>query len=125
MKQPSQLEQVNRWCQSWPAATRTYPFGEQVAVYKVGGKMFAMVSESGPPETVTLKSPPSECEALVAQYDYVRPGYYMNKRHWITIDLQPQERMTELPELIQTSYDLVASKLTKKVRSELGLADKH
>lgn len=120
-----------------PAATCGYPFGDQAAVFKVGGKMFALVTAEGPPEHITLKAEPSDCEALRAQYDSVRPGYYMNKRHWITIDLgsaatkdplpedpkdsRPEVPMEEVHELIQESHRLVVAGLPKRVRVELGI----
>lgn len=149
MEKGSLSRQVSDWCQSMPAATCGYPFGDQAAVFKVGGKMFALVTAEGPPEHITLKADPSDCEALRAQYESVRPGYYMNKRHWITIDLAPavakgpetedatdsppqhprdsppEVPMQEVHELIQESHRLVVAGLPKRVRVELGLEETH
>ena len=99
--------------------------------------MFALVSENGPPDTITLKGPPLENEALRSQHEFVRPGYYMNKRHWITIDLAleepmgslaqvavdspPEVPMDEIVELIQESHRLVVAGLPRRVRVELGI----
>ena len=137
MEQGSLSSQVSNWCQEMPAATCGYPFGDQAAVFKVGGKMFALVTAAGPPEHITLKADPSDCEALRAQYGSVRPGYYMNKRHWITIDLAleepmgslaqvavdspPEVPMDEIVELIQESHRLVVAGLPRRVRVELGI----
>jgi predicted DNA-binding protein (MmcQ/YjbR family) len=123
MEHTAPIDQVNHWCQDLPAANRSYPFGEQAAVFKVGGKMFALVSENGPPDTVTLKGLPAENEAIRSQHDFARPGYYMNKRHWITIDFGPETPMDLIEELVQESYRLVATALPRKKQVEIGIAD--
>lgn len=115
------MEQVSRWCQAPAGAERSFPFGEQVSVYKVGGKMFAMVSEDGPPDTITLKGDPGDNEVLRTEHGFIRPGYYMNKRHWITIDLDRNVPMDLVAELVTESYQLIAAKLTRKIRAELGI----
>jgi predicted DNA-binding protein (MmcQ/YjbR family) len=109
------------WAGDLPASVLEYPFGQQAAVFKVGGKMFALVAMDGPGEYVTVKVDPEEGEALRALHDFVREGYYMNKRHWITIDLGPDVPAGFVQDLIENSYTLVASTLTKKARSGLGL----
>jgi predicted DNA-binding protein (MmcQ/YjbR family) len=116
---------VDRVCgvaQGMPGAVLEYPFGPEAAVFKVGGKIFALVAKDGP-EYVTLKVDPDDGIALRAQHGYVREGYYMNKRHWITIDLGPSVSITEVDELTRDSYELVVETLTKKVRTRLGLVD--
>ena len=109
------------WCQAKPDATLEYPFGPDAAVFKVAGKMFALVAMDGPPHYVTLKAVPEEGEHLRAQHDFIREGYYMNKRHWITVDLKPEAPVDLVEDLVADSYDLVVSKLPKRVRDELGL----
>ncbi len=108
------------WCEAKPGATLEYPFGPEAAVFKVAGKMFALVAADGPPDYVTLKAVPEEGEALRAQYDFIREGYYMNKRHWITVDLEPEASSALVEDLVADSYDLVVSKLPKCVRTQLG-----
>lgn len=109
------------WCRAKPGAVLEYPFGPEAAVFKVAGKMFALVAEDGPPDYVTVKAVPEEGEALRTQYAFIREGYYMNKRHWITVDVEADTPARLVVELIDDSYDLVVSKLTKRVREELGL----
>ena len=109
------------WCRAKPGAVLEYPFGPEAAVFKVAGKMFALVAEDGPPDYVTVKAVPEEGEALRTQYAFIREGYYMNKRHWITVDVEADTPARLVAELIDDSYDLVVSKLTKRVREELGL----
>jgi predicted DNA-binding protein (MmcQ/YjbR family) len=64
-----------------------FPFGPETSVFKVGGKMFALTALSARPLTVSLKCEPSLSEALRAEHSAVRPGYHLNKRHWITVTL--------------------------------------
>jgi len=103
-----------------PASVLEYPFGPEVEVYKVGGKVFALVAVDGA-EYVTLKVEPDEGVALRSQHSFIREGYYMNKRHWITVDLGPTVNMEEVDELIENSHALVVSTLTRRLRIELGL----
>jgi predicted DNA-binding protein (MmcQ/YjbR family) len=113
---------LRRWCLSHAGATEEFPFGERASVFKVGGKMFALsVLESHPLE-VSVKCDPELAEGLRATYPAVRPGYHLNKRHWITITLDGSLPHGTVRELIQDSYDLVVSGLSAKRRGELPSA---
>ncbi len=101
------------------AATVDNPFGPQTNVYRVGEKIFALINVDGG-HTITLKTLPEEGVALRSQYESVGPGYHMNKRHWITIELT--EPMAELDELIAESHRLVFESLPKKRQVELDEA---
>jgi predicted DNA-binding protein (MmcQ/YjbR family) len=107
------------WCEAKPGSVLEYPFGPDAAVFKVAGKMFALVAMDGPPDSITLKAVPEEGEALRAQYAFIREGYYMNKRHWITVDLEADTSVELVEGLVADSYDLVLSKLPKRIRMEL------
>jgi predicted DNA-binding protein (MmcQ/YjbR family) len=111
------------WCEAKPGAVLEHPFGPEAAVFKVRGKMFALVAMDGPPDYVTLKADPEEGERLRAQHVFIREGYYMNKRHWITIDLGPSVSSSEVDVLTRDSYELVVATVAKKVRIRLGLVD--
>ncbi len=95
------------------------PFGPEALVFKVMGKMFALVSQKDEPPRVTLKCAPADGELLVSQYESVTPGYYMNKKHWITITLDGELPDEMLTELARRSYELVVRKLTKVDRNSL------
>jgi predicted DNA-binding protein (MmcQ/YjbR family) len=95
-------------CDSQPDAVETYPFGPNTAVYKVGGKMFALVPRNADPPTISLKCDPEWSEILRKAYDAVQPGYHLNKKHWNTITLDGSIPDDEIIELIQHSYELVA-----------------
>lgn len=111
------VQQVCDWCAAMPASTVATTFDPDVHDYRIGGKIFALVSLVD--DYVTVKVVPDDGEALRAQYAFVRPGYSMNKRHWITVDLVPEAPMDEVRALIEDSYHLVLSSLPKKRRVEL------
>lgn len=98
---------------SFPDAYLDYPFGEGVAVYKVGkkeegDKMFAIVQEGSSPVRLSLKCDPQLAQLLRDKYETVLPGYHLNKRHWNTIICSGQLNNEELGDLIRHSYQLVA-----------------
>ena len=101
-------ERLRGLCAAYPGADETYPFGEGTAVYKVGGKMFALVPLDADPPRISLKCDPEWSEVLRNAYEAVRPGYHLNKRHWNTIVLDGTIAEDEVAELIAHSYGLVA-----------------
>jgi predicted DNA-binding protein (MmcQ/YjbR family) len=80
-------DQVLDLCISLPGAVEDNPFGEGVAVFKVGGLMFALVPLEGTPESVNLKCEPELALELRDRYPSVHPGYHQNKRHWNRVEL--------------------------------------
>ena len=111
-------EQAGAACATKPGAAETYPFGPNTAVYKVGGKMFAVVPRGDPPR-ISLKCDPEWSEVLRKAYAAVQPGYHLNKKHWNTITLDGSVPADELDELIEHSYGLVVESLPQRVRSTL------
>ncbi len=116
---------VEEYLLSMPNAVLDYPFGEEVAVYKVGpgakspdaptasvggrGKMFALVSEKSDPARISLKCDPVLAETLREKYESVMPGYHLNKKHWNTIILSGQLSWEDVQDLIKLSYNLVTN----------------
>lgn len=92
-----------------PNAKLDYPFGKEVAVYKVGDKMFALIREGKDPVQLSLKCDPLLAETLRQKYDTVMPGYHLNKKHWNTIVLTGQLSWEEIQDLIRHSYSLVTA----------------
>jgi predicted DNA-binding protein (MmcQ/YjbR family) len=101
-------KEVENYLLSMPGAKLDYPFGEGVAVYKAGDKMFALVTEKKLPVQISLKCDPLLAETLREKYDTVMPGYHLNKKHWNTILLTGQMEWEEVQGLIRHSYNLVA-----------------
>ena len=105
-------KEVEEYLLSMPNARLDYPFGEDVAVYKVGDKMFALVGEKSTPVRLSLKCDPILAETLREKYETVLPGYHLNKKHWNTIICSGQLQTEELKDLIRHSYLLVSGKQT-------------
>ena len=100
-------------CAAFPAVELSYPFGEETPVFKVVDRMFAALSTGGHP-FITLKSDPEDARALVQQFTGIRPGYHMNKKHWISVDLPSAG--APLDEFIRDSYELVVATLPRDKR---------
>ena len=106
---------VHALCAALPGATLTFPFGEQTAVYKVGGRIFALTGvDRG--TSINLKAEPADVTGLVETYDGIERGYHMNKKHWITVQLDASLPDGLLEELVEDSYDLVVDKLPARDR---------
>ena len=92
------------------------PFGEEHIVFKVGGKMFALLSLDEVPPTANLKCDPDRALELRDRYEQVRPGYHMNKKHWNTVEIASGIPEAEIKAMIEHSYVLVVQGLPKAER---------
>ena len=114
-ERPVQLEMdpelFREYCLSKPGATEDMPFGEDVLVFRVGGKMFALVALDEVPPRVNLKCDPDLALELRDRYEQVTPGYHMNKKHWNAVEIENGIPITELRKIIDHSYELVAKTL--------------
>ncbi len=113
------IEAFREYCLAKKGVTEELPFGPDALVFKVMGKMFALCALERLPPQVNLKCDPERATELREEYDgAIIPGYHMSKVHWNTLyldNLSPQL----ITELIDHSYELVVTKLTKKAKSEL------
>ena len=118
-------QQVLLYLLSKPEAVEEFPFGSDVAVLKVKHKMFAtMALGKGDDKDknlwwVNLKCDPQEAVMLRDIFPAVIPGYHMNKLHWNTIKLDNSIPYRELLRMIDNSYNLVVSKMSKKDQQSL------
>jgi len=113
-------ESIRVYCLSKPGTKEEFPFDETTLVFKVMGKMFGLVSLVRMPLSLNLKCDPDRAEELRERYDAINPGYHMNKKHWNTITLEEDVNGKLLANLIDHSYELVVSKLSKKLKEELA-----
>lgn len=118
------LDAVHAYLMAKKGVTEERPFDPETPVYKVMGKMFALLAPEHDPPRITLKCDPDHALMLRDTYPAVIPGYYMNKRHWNTIILDASISDASIPddeieEMIDESYDLVVKGLTKAARKEL------
>ena len=107
------LAQFRKYCLSKARATESVPFGPDVLVFKVSGKMFALVALDEVPTTVNLKCDPDLALELRDRYEQVTPGYHMNKKHWNSVGIESGIPDPELRKMIDHSYDLVINGLPK------------
>ena len=113
------LERFRQVCLAKPGFTEGAPFGPDVLVFKLAGKMFALA----PLEffaSVNLKCEPERAVELRAEYPSITPGYHMSKVHWNTVTCDGTVPDRLILELTTHSYELVKSALPKKVREALG-----
>ena len=110
------LAKYREYCLSKPQTTEGTPFGPDVVVFKVGGKMFALASLDEVPATANLKCDPDLALELRDRYEQVTPGYHMNKKHWNTVEIEGGIPDVELRKMIDHSYELVVSSLPKSKR---------
>ena len=106
-------------CRAQPENTEGYPFRPGVLVFKVHGKIFAIVMERDEPLRVSLKCEPLLAEALRSEYPAVTGGYHLNKRHWNTVVLDGSVPHDRIREWIEDSWDLVVEKLPRNERRRL------
>lgn len=113
------IEALREYCLAKKGVTESFPFNETTLVFKVVGKMFALTGLDNVPLTVNLKCDPERSVQLREEYDgSITGAFHMNKLHWNTIVVQEVSPKLII-ELIDHSYDLVVSKMTKKLRAEL------
>jgi len=113
-------EELRRHCLARPGAVEGFPFRDDLSVFKVGGKMFALSPLDAVPLRVSLKCDPDLAIELRRQYPSVVPGYHLNKRHWNTVIVDGRLREQMIRDMIEDSYDLVVSRLPERRRRALG-----
>ena len=103
------IETLREYCISKRGADESFPFGEDTLVFKVAGKIFALVNLDGD-LSINLKCDPAIAIELRERYSSVTPGYHMNKKHWNTVMLDGSVPDKEICSWIDHSYDLIAGK---------------
>ena len=108
---------IGKVCLALPAATLDHPFGDHHDAYRVGGKMFVMVGEEG---GVSFKVSDIAYEILT-ETGKARPAPYLARARWVNLPDPDAWDDDELAEHFAIAHRIVAAKLTKKARAELGL----
>lgn len=112
---PVNLEELRTYClKKGPKITEGFPFGENVLVFKSGGKMFALVRLDLHPVHINLKCDPEKALGLRERYASVQPGYHMNKKLWNTVVLDGTIPAAEIRRMIDHSFDEVARMTARK-----------
>ena len=113
------LAELRAYCLAKPGSTEERPFGPDTLVFKVMRKMFALTGDEPQPESVNLKCDPDDAMYFRQQFEGVRPGYHMNKKHWNTVDLAGSVPESLIQEMIDDSYELVVARLPRNSKQEL------
>ena len=103
-------------CLSLPQAIETFPFGEETSVFKTSGngKIFALAALASEPLMVSLKCDPEEGRALREEFPlWITPGYHLNKKHWISIDLGGNVPVVLVDQLLRDSHALVRPRVPR------------
>ncbi len=104
------IEDVHQYALSLPGALETFPFGDNVIVFKVNNKAFLLLPLNAESLRFNVKCNPEYAIELREQYSCIQPGYHMNKKHWNTIFADGTLTSAQLKQFISDSYLLVNKK---------------
>ena len=110
--------EIRKYLLEKPGAVEENPFKMGVPVFKVGGKMFALINTHEEENSINLKYHGDSIQALRASYEAVTPGYHMSKSHWNTVYIANLKN-SFIKEMIDISYDLVYASLKKSKKAEI------
>ncbi len=113
------IEDIRLFCLNKKGVTESFPFDDTTLVFKVVGKMFALLNLAEN-QSINLKCDPDKALELREHYSAVLPGYHMNKKLWNTVILDDSILDSLLLQWIDDSYDLIVGNMTKKLRAELS-----
>lgn len=108
---------IGKVCLALPGATLDHPFGDDHDAYKVGGKMFVIVGGEG---GVSFKVSDIAYEVLTEE-GRARPAPYMARAKWVNLPDPSAWPDDELAEHFAIAHSIIAAKLTRKLKAELGL----
>jgi len=113
------VETMREYCLSKKAVTEGFPFGEDTLVLKAMDKIFLLISLNSTPLQFNAKCEPGKAIELREEYDAIKPGYHMNKKHWNTIIVDGTISTALIKAMIDDSYNLIVESLPKKLRETL------
>lgn len=113
------IEIIREYCLKKAEVSESLPFNNTALVFKVAGKMFALLDLSADSRGISLKCDPERAIQLREKYPEVTPAYHFNKQHWNSVELHETISSALVFEMIDHSYDLVVSKLPKIKREQI------
>ncbi|MBK7632036.1 MAG: MmcQ/YjbR family DNA-binding protein [Ignavibacteriales bacterium] len=114
------IESITNYCLTKKGAVEDFPFDEDTLVFKVGGKMFALIPLEKIPLQINLKCDPEKAIELRENFEDVQQGWHMSKKYWNTIILEGNIKWNDLKGWIDHSYDEVVKGLKKSERDKIG-----
>ena len=116
------LEKIREYCLSLPHATEEVLWQKDL-VFKIGGKMFAVIGlDAGPASQFSFKCTPEEFAELT-ELDGIIPAPYAARYHWVAVQKPGALKQAEIKRLIKDSYEMVKGKLPKKTQAHLGQSE--
>ncbi len=114
-------DEFNAYCGGLKAVTHVIQWGN-ASVWKVGGKIFAICSKwgAGDGQKIGFKCSDMSYALLCEQKDIV-PAPYLARAKWVQVETPEAMSDEDIKLYIQQAYTIVAGKLTKARRAELGL----
>ncbi|UXP32863.1 MmcQ/YjbR family DNA-binding protein [Reichenbachiella agarivorans] len=113
------IEEFRDYCLAKPGVTESFPFDESTLVFKVMEKVFALTNVDNF-VSINLKCDPAWAVELRDQYESVRPGFHMNKKHWNTVFVDMDSSDQQVLKMTDHSYQLIVDKLPKRLKEELA-----
>jgi len=113
------IEEIREHCIAKAGVEETIPFGPDILVYKVMGKVFLLCGLDNTPLQFNVKCDPELAIDLRERFPCVIPGYHMNKKHWNTIICDGSVSGKLVREWIDHSYELIVASLPKKDKAAL------
>ncbi|HOD42672.1 MAG TPA: MmcQ/YjbR family DNA-binding protein [Candidatus Wallbacteria bacterium] len=111
---------IEEYCLSKKGAVKEFKIEWEASLYRVGGKIFALVGEDNVKKTIiSLKCDPMTAQLLRSQYADIVPGYHLNKEHWNSVFLEGATPDEIMKQMIDMSYELVLNSLTKKAIKQI------
>jgi predicted DNA-binding protein (MmcQ/YjbR family) len=115
------LDDVRSHClKTLKGVSEDMPFGDEVLVFRVAGKIFLLAMIEAVPFQFNVKCDPERAIEHRERYEAVQPGYHMNKKHWNTVIIDGSVPVAEVFQMIDHSYDLV-SRTVSKARKAAGV----
>ena len=109
-------EEVREYCLSLPGVTEDSPYGPDMIVFRIEGKIFLHLPLEYAEPRISIKLPPEEGQCLRDKYEAVSAGYHLNKIHWNDILIEHTFDAEQIEKWIVESYNLVISGLPKILR---------
>lgn len=113
------LETFKNYCLSKKGVVEDFPFDAETLVFRVGSKMFALTNLNKSPLQVNLKCDPYLALELRSEFESIKPGYHMNKKHWNTVTIDGTLDEGKIFWMLDMSYDLVFKSLKKIERERI------
>jgi len=116
------LEKIREYCLSLPHVTEEVLWQKDL-VFKIGGKMFAVIGlDAGPASQFSFKCTPEEFAELTERHGII-PAPYAARYHWVSVEKPGALNQAEVKRLIKDSYEMVKGKLSKKAQALLGQSE--